>query len=194
MKPKEKSLLPGSKKLLFKTIFSDIEESLISSIMVLAIIYRFVAVPEVVHGASMYPNFDSGERILLEKVTKSFKPYKRGEVVILHPPGNEKVDYLKRIVALPGDVVKIRDCKIYISYGGQKFELQEDYLDPSVCTTEGSFFKEGHSIRLSEDEYLVFGDNRGNSIDSRYFGTVKEKNIQGRVVFRFWPLEKAGFL
>lgn len=194
MRADDQLVFPDRKEPFLKLFLSDVGESLVSSIMVLAIIYRFVAVPEVVHGASMYPNFDSGERILLEKVTKNFKPYKRGEVVILHPPGNEKVDYLKRIVALPGDVVKIKDCKIYISKDGQKFELQEDYLGSSVCTTEGSFFREGHSIRLSDDEYLVFGDNRGNSIDSRYFGSVRGKNIQGRVVFRFWPLEKAGFL
>ncbi|HDQ88625.1 MAG TPA: signal peptidase I [candidate division WWE3 bacterium] len=177
-----------------KSFFLELLESLFSSLIVLFLIYKFIAMPEVVHGASMYPNFDTGERILLEKVTKHFKPYERGEVVILHPPGNENIDYLKRVVALPGDIVKIKDCKVYINRYGEKFELQEYYLDDAVCTTEGTFFKEGHSVRLSEDEFLVLGDNRSNSIDSRFFGVVKGSNIQGRVVFRFWPLDRLGFL
>lgn len=178
----------------FLPFFLELGESLFSSLIVLFLIYRFIAMPEVVHGASMYPNFDTGERILLEKVTKLYKPYERGEVVILHPPGNDEIDYLKRIVALPGDIVKIKDCRVYISRYGEKFELQEYYLDDSVCTTEGTFFKEGHSIRLVEDEYLVFGDNRENSVDSRFFGVVKGSSIQGRVVLRFWPLDRVGFL
>ncbi len=178
----------------FLSLIIELGESLFSSLIVLFLIYKFVAMPEVVHGASMYPNFDTGERILMEKVTIHFKPYERGEVVILNPPGNDQIDYLKRIVALPGDIVKIKDCKVYINRYGEKFELQEDYLDNSVCTSEGSFFREGHSVRLGEDEYLVFGDNRGNSVDSRYFGIIKSSNIQGRVVFRFWPLDRVGFL
>ncbi|MBP8960829.1 signal peptidase I [Patescibacteria group bacterium] len=176
------------------SFFLELGESLFSSLIVLFLIYKFVAMPEVVHGASMYPNFDTGERILMEKVTKFFKPYERGEVVILNPPGNANIDYLKRIVALPGDIVKIQDCKVYISRYGEKFELQEDYLPDSVCTDSGSFFREGHSVRLFDDEYLVFGDNRGNSVDSRYFGVIKASNIQGRVIFRFWPLNRVGFL
>jgi signal peptidase I len=188
--PKKSEELPQG----FLPFFLELGESLFSSLIVLFLIYRFIAMPEVVHGASMYPNFDTGERILLEKVTKLYKPYERGEVVILHPPGNDEIDYLKRIVALPGDIVKIKDCRVYISRYGEKFELQEYYLDDSVCTTEGTFFKEGHSVRLMEDEYLVFGDNRENSVDSRFFGVVKGSSIQGRVVLRFWPLDRVGFL
>jgi signal peptidase I len=189
-KNKDSKKLPGG----FLLFFLELGESLFSSLIVLFLLYKFIAMPEIVHGASMYPTFDSGERVLLDKVTRHFKPYTRGEVVIFHPPGNNEIDYIKRIVALPGDIVTIKDCRVYISKQGEKFELQEDYLDEAVCTTEGSFFREGHSIRLMEDEYLVFGDNRGNSVDSRYFGVVKGSSIQGRVVLRFWPLDRVGFL
>jgi len=193
----EKNNLPDNSNTVLpkeKGLFLEIMESFFSSVVVLFLLYRFVAMPEVVHGASMYPNFDTGERIILEKVTKHFKPYERGEVVILHPPGNDNIDYLKRIVALPGDIIKIKDCRVYISKGGSTFELQEQYLLDVVCTPDGPQIKEGRSIRLGEDEYAVFGDNRGNSVDSRFFGFVDGERIQGRVVFRFWPVSKVGFL
>ena len=193
----EKNNLPDSSNIVLykeKSLFLEIMESFFSSVVVLFLLYRFVAMPEVVHGASMYPNFDTGERIILEKITKHFKPYERGEVVILHPPGNDNIDYLKRIVALPGEIIKIKDCRVFISKTGSTFELQEQYLPDVLCTPDGPQIKEGRSVRLGEDEYAVFGDNRGNSVDSRFFGFVDGDRIQGRVVFRFWPAGKVGFL
>ncbi len=177
-----------------KSFILELVESFISSLLVLFLLYKFVAMPEVVHGASMHPTFVSGERILMERVTKLFKPLERGEVVILHPPGKPKIDYIKRIVGIPGDIIKILDCEVYINRNGKKFILEEDYLAPNTCTVEGPQLKEGRSIRLKEGEYAVMGDNRENSVDSRVFGVVEGKNILGRVVFRFWPFERLGFL
>jgi signal peptidase I len=177
-----------------KSFFLELAESFISSMLVLFLLYKFVAMPEVVHGASMHPNFESGERILMERVTKHFKSFERGEVVILHPPNNPQIDYIKRIVGLPGDIIKIKDCEVYINRSGDKFILEEKYLPTEVCTVEGSELREGRSLRLKEKEYAVFGDNRLNSVDSRAFGVVKKKDILGRVVFRFWPLDRLGFL
>jgi signal peptidase I len=177
-----------------KSFILELGESFISSLVVLFLLYKFVAMPEVVHGASMYPSFESGERVLMERVTKHFKPFKRGEVVILHPPQEDHIDYIKRIVGLPGEIVKIKDCNVYVNKDGEKFILEEEYLSPDVCTVEGPELREGRSLRLKEGEYVVLGDNRGNSVDSRVFGIVKKDRIQGRVIFRFWPLERLGFL
>ena len=186
--------LENVKKPKRKSFLLELAESFISSMLVLFLLYKFVAMPEVVHGASMHPNFKSGERILMERITKHLKPFERGEVVILHPPGNKNIDYIKRIVGIPGDIIKIKDCEVYINRDGDKFILEEKYLPSEVCTVEGSGLKEGRSLRLKEREYAVFGDNRLNSVDSRTFGVIKEKDILGRVVFRFWPLDKLGFL
>ncbi len=184
----------GEEQITAKAFLFDILESVIGSVIVIILLYRFVAMPEVVHGSSMYPSFEPGERILMERVTRHFKPYERGEVVILHPPGQDNVDFLKRIVALPGDIFRIKDCQVYISKYGETFRLQEFYIDGEVCTAEGPQIKEGHAIRLRDDEFLVLGDNRSNSVDSRLFGVVKRDRILGRVVFRFWPLSRVGFL
>jgi len=177
-----------------KSFAFELAESFISSMLVLFLLYKFIAMPEVVHGASMSPNFEDSERILMERITRHIKPFERGEVVILHPPEDSHVDYIKRIVGLPGDIIKIKDCQVYINRDGQKFVLEESYLPKDTCTVEGPQLREGRSLRLKDGEFAVMGDNRTNSLDSRVFGVVKENAIIGRVIFRFWPFDRLGFL
>jgi signal peptidase I len=162
-------------------------------VIVILVIYSTVAFPELVVGSSMEPSFYTGERILVEKLSKHFSPFKRGDVVVLHPPGNDNIDYVKRVVGVPGDVVKIFDCKVYIKNGEQSFLYEEDYLKGDVCTQGGAKIKDGRSFKIEADSFLVMGDNREHSMDSRAFGLVKKDRIIGKVVFRFWPLSKMGF-
>lgn len=177
-----------------KSLFiSDIVETLIVSFVVITIIYSFLAMPELVWGASMEPNYHTGERILVEKVTKNFKPFVRGDVVVLHPPENDNIDYIKRIIGVPGDIIKVLDCRVYVSRDGVRYELQEDYLATNTCTSEGPSLQEGRSLKIPDGSYLVLGDNRSKSLDSRVFGVIAEDKIIGRVVFRFWPIDKFGF-
>ena len=175
-------------------IITETIETLVVSFIVIMGIYGFIAMPEVVWGASMEPNFYTGERILVEKITKHFQEYERGEVVVFHPPGSDDIDYIKRIIGVPGDIVKILDCKIYISRDGSKFELQEDYIYDGICTAGGTKVKAGRSLKIEEGQYLVLGDNRDQSLDSRTFGFIDEERIVGRVVFRFWPPPALGLV
>lgn len=169
-------------------------ETLVSSVIVILVIYSTVAFPELVVGSSMEPSFYTGERILVEKVTKYVTPFKRGDVVVLHPPGDDNIDYVKRIVGIPGDVVKIVECKVYVKSGDQSFLYEESYLKDGVCTMGGTKIKEGRSFKIEDEDYLVMGDNREKSMDSRAFGLVSRDRILGRVVFRFWPFSKLGFV
>lgn len=166
-------------------------ETFLTSFIVLMVIYWTVALPEVVQGASMEPTFYTGERILVEKITKRFSNFNRGDIVILHPPGNDNVDYVKRIVGVEGDVIKILNCGVYIARNSEKFVLEEPYLYDETCTMEGPKLKEGRSVEIKTGEYLVLGDNRERSADSRVFGLIKKDRILGKVIFRFWPFEKA---
>src|SRR3989344_2372656 len=102
-----------------KNFFLEIIESFVTSFVVLAIIYLFLAFPEIVSGASMEPNLEDSERIIVEKVTKyiSKPPFDRGDIVVLHPPQNGNIDYVKRVIGLPGEVVGISDCKVDITNG-----------------------------------------------------------------------------
>ena len=162
------------------------------SFVVLSAIYLFLAFPEVVSGASMEPFIRDGERIIVEKVTKylSDEPFKRGDVVVLHPPGDDHIDYVKRVVGLPGEVVGFSDCQVQITNDEGKFTLNEPYLYDGTCTSGISKL----SRRLEENEYLVLGDNRGKSADSRIFGPVTRDRIIGKAIVRFWPPNKVDFL
>jgi len=177
-----------------KKFFFEILETFVSSVVVILVIYSTVAFPELVIGSSMEPTFYTGERILVERVTKHFSSFKRGDVVVLHPPGNDDIDYVKRVVGVPGDVVKIVDCRVYIKSGDQSFLYEENYLKDGVCTVGGEKVKDGRSFKIEEGNFLVMGDNREKSLDSRAFGLVSRGRILGKVVFRFWPFSKVGFV
>ena len=176
------------------SIFLELLETVLSSVVVIFIIYTTIAIPEQVQGASMEPSFYSGERILVEKVTKYFKDFKTGEIIVLHPPNDDNVDFIKRVIAVPGDIVKIFKCEVYINRDGQKYKLEEPYLFEDTCTSAGGRIKEGRSFELEENQYLVLGDNRSRSADSRSFGLIEKERVVGRVVFRFWPLSQIGYI
>jgi signal peptidase I len=135
-----------------------------------------------------------GDRILVEKISKNFQDFERGDVVVFHPPDNDDIDYVKRVVGIPGDVVKILDCKVYITREGDKFMLEEPYLYENLCTKGGSGFLEGKAKKIEEGHYLVLGDNRNRSADSRLFGIIEEERMVGKAIYRFWPLSKTRFL
>ncbi len=177
-----------------RNLFADLFGSFLSSVFILVLFYHFIALPEMVYGSSMVPTLHSRDRVILEKVSRHFRPYSRGDIVILHPPEHSDVDYIKRIVGLPGESIKVKDCHVYISQDGSRFILEEPYLAPGTCTSAGPFLREGRSVYLKEGEYVVMGDNRSNSLDSRFFGVVTDSQIQGRVLLRFWPLDKLRFL
>jgi len=178
-----------------KNLLVELFETFLSSAVVLFVLYMWIAMPELVYGASMEPSFYTGERVLVEKVTKHFSGFERGDVVVLNPPGNDHIDYIKRIIGEPGNIAKIKGCNVFISVDGMKFKLDEPYLSKDTCTSAmGPGLREGHSVVIDDDHYLVLGDNRSASADSRIFGLVSKDRILGKVVFRFWPFSRIGFL
>lgn len=146
-----------------------------------------------IYGPSMEPKFYTGERILIERLTKYFKPFKRGEIVVFKPEGTNK-HLVKRVIGLPGEIIKVYDCGVYISNDTGKYKINEEYLDSTVCTQGGGFLKEGRSYKISDGYYMLFGDNREVSLDSRTIGPVESDRVVGRVALRFWPLNKISFI
>lgn len=163
-------------------------QTIVIFLSVFVFIYFFAMQPHQVQGDSMLPNFFSGEYILTDKITFRFEEPKRGDVIVFKAPNNPRKDYIKRVIALPGETISVRDDKVYIN-GKQ---LAENYLDPNEPVTPGAYLKSGEAVELEASQYFVLGDNRDQSQDSRTWGPIPQEKIIGRVFFRYWPVNAIG--
>jgi signal peptidase I len=143
----------------------------------------------------MVPTFHDLEYILTDKVSYRFSAPQRGDVVVFQAPKDHELDFIKRVIGLPGEKIKIQNGSVFIyndkNPGGVK--LNEPYTsDP--YTSPGDFAKEGSTTSIAADQYFVMGDNRPRSSDSRVWGLVTRKEIVGRAWLRYWPLNKIKFI
>lgn len=157
---------------------------------IFTIIYLFVAQPHKVSGNSMVPTFQNNDYILTDKLSYRFSPPKKGDVIVLKNPRNESQDFIKRIIATPGETVQIKEGLVYVNDN----LLIEPYLQSGLETKPGSFLEEGERLTVSQNQYIVLGDNRDHSSDSRQWGPVTMQEIIGRVIFRYFPLQSFGFI
>ena len=172
----------------FKSFLGEVVQTILISLAIFFFIYTFLVQPHRVRGESMVPNFTDGELLLTEKVTYRLYHPQRGDVVVFKAPVPNNVDYIKRIIGLPGDEIKIQDGKIYIN--GKI--LVEPYLASNVDIKTENFMQEGVPIVVGDHDYFVMGDNRGSSSDSRMFGPISKDSIRGRVWLVYFPLIKTG--
>jgi signal peptidase I len=147
----------------------------------------FLFKPFYVKGASMEPTFLENEYLIIDELSFRFRQPIRGEIVVFKHDGVEKDYYIKRIIGLPGERVKVSDGKVtvYNQSHPEGVIIDESYL-PSDLLTLGE-----KNVSLGDNEYFVLGDNRMNSFDSRGFGPVDKSAIVGRVLVRGWPLKRA---
>ena len=145
---------------------------------------HFLFKPFYVKGESMVPNFLEKEYLIIDELTYRLHAPKRGEVIVFRSPVSSDF-YLKRVVGLPGERVKIEDNHVVICQDSIALctRLEETYL---VETTTGSA-----DVTLEPGEYFVMGDNRDVSFDSRRFGAIGKNSIVGRVYLRGWPFSRA---
>lgn len=144
--------------------------------------------PNQVKGASMEPNLHTGDYILTSKITYRFRPIARGDVVVFKSPKNPDIDYIKRVIGLPGDQFLIENGNIYVN----NQLLEEPYTESGTFIAEGWFFQEGVPFIVPNDQIVAFGDNRPRSSDSREFGPVPIESIIGQVFYRYYPPPKMG--
>lgn len=145
----------------------------------MVLVHLFVVQISVVKGHSMEPSLLDGDRLIVDRVSYNLVDAQRGDVVVLRYPRNPAVDFVKRIVGLPGDQVELRDGGLYVN-GAQvpcPWEWIGDHEDMPP-------------VRVPDGNYFVLGDNRPISCDSREFGLVAAELIKGRVCARFWPLDR----
>ena len=178
---------------LFRRLFQfffDILESIVVALAIFVVIYLFLFQPHQVKGASMEPNFHDGEYILTNKFEYRFSRPRRGDVIVFKSPQNPDIDYIKRIIGLPGDRVKLLNNHYFIN----SIQLDESYLSPTLYTYQGSFLREGDEISVPENHYFVSGDNRPRSSDSREWGTIDRSAIIGKSQLRYWPFNRFGLI
>lgn len=168
----------------------DFIQTLVVFGAIFSLIYLFVAQFHKVSGQSMFPTMHNKDFLITEKLSFRFGDPKRGQIVVLKNPQNEAQDFIKRIIGLPGDTIKIENSSIFLN--GVK--LNEPYLPPGTPTHGESFLQEGNTITVPENKYFVVGDNREHSSDSRDFGPVDRKKLIGRGLFRYWPPQRIGIL
>ena len=159
----------------------DVVLGVIIAILMVVFLYQ----PVKVEGTSMQPELIDQERIFVNKFIYHFKEIHRGDIVVFWYPRDPSKSFIKRVVGVPGDTVSIKDGRVYIN--GQ---LMEERYVPSGYLDSDSY----PTLKVKEDQYYVLGDHRNASNDSRSWGLVPRKYIYGKAVFRYWPVEKAGFL
>jgi signal peptidase I len=177
----------------------DLVETVFIAGAVFIVVYFFAFQPHEVSGESMNgkAGFHTGQYILTDKITFKLREPERGEVIVFRYPLNPSFDYIKRIIGLPGETVKIKDGKVTIinTEHPEGFVLDEsNYLSTEVVTDPNAFAQEGKEIKIPENEYFVMGDNRPKSADSRAWGLVNKDNIIGRSFFRYIPVNEMGLV
>ena len=136
--------------------------------------------------SSMEPNFQEGECIMVNKVSYHSSGPQRGDVIVFHPPVPSAYPFIKRVIGLPGETVEIRDGQVFIN----GIPINELYLFPEPPQNNKDYGPQ----ELSNDEYLVLGDNRNGSNDSRSWGPIKRDDILGKAWFTYWPPSKLGIV
>jgi len=182
----EKENLWDSLKLWLKSNEAKEDAQTYTVSLCVALLLRFFIVePRYIPSLSMYPTFQIGDQLAVEKVTKRIRPYYRNEVVVFNPPpkfqeivtdSRGKEALIKRIIAIEGDQVQVKNGKLLVNEKAQN----------EPFTNEDAKYSFGPVV-VPTDQLLVFGDNRNQSLDGHIWGFLPEKNVIGRAVFIYWP-------
>ena len=166
--------------------------SIVVAVIVFMIVHTFLFATYSVNGDSMYPTFKDKERVIINKISTRLDSIDRGDIIVFHT--DTKNDYIKRLVGKPGDTVVYKDDKLYIN---GKF-VQEDYLKENRQNKTNEKLTDDFSVdtlvnsngskTVPEGKYLVLGDNREVSLDSRReLGLINKSDVVGKVSLRIWP-------
>jgi signal peptidase I len=167
----------------------EIIKVVIISLAIIIPVRYFLIQPFYVKGASMEPSFHDHEYLIINEIAYRLYQPQRGDIVVFRYPRDPSQYFIKRIIGLPGEKVKIKDGKVYV-FNDQHpngIILSEDIYLPEDIQTINSAKTE---FDLADDEFFVLGDNREASLDSRRFGPVPRRLIIGKAWVRGWPLDK----
>ena len=158
---------------------------LVSFVLVFGFVRPFVVEAFWIPSASMVPTLKYGDRVLVNKFISRFTEPQRGDIIVFKSVEGDGQDLIKRVVGVPGDEIAVRGGKLFVNGEPQK----EPYVNKKY--PDRSFYA---PTTVPKDHVFAMGDNRANSQDSRIFGPVPEKNIEGEAFLRFWPPDRIGGL
>ena len=160
--------------------------------VVLAVLIRtFLVGPYKIPTGSMETTLMVGDRIFVDKLTYRFHEPKRGDVIVFKYPLDPKKDFVKRLIALGGETVEIRNGGIYVN--DQRVENPDSIRSHYYYNrSDWDYGKEGQKIQVPQGSFFVLGDNSGHSSDSRNWGFVPRKGLIGRALVIWWPLKRVG--
>jgi signal peptidase I len=157
----------------------DLLISAVASIFIITFLYQ----PVRVEGTSMLPRLEDRDRLFINKFVYHISAIERGDVVVFHYPRDPEKSYIKRVIGLPGDHIRIDQGIVWINGHPQSEDyVPEDFRD----------YRSYSEIVVPEDTYFMMGDHRSISSDSREFGPVERWRIYGKAVFVYWPRRDAG--
>lgn len=177
-------------------------KAIVIAVVLVFIIRQFLFSPFIVDGASMQPNFETGERLIVNKLIYKLREPKFGEVVVFDVPEQGR-KFIKRVIGVPGDRIRLEGDDLYIN----DKKVEEPYIQEAIAKSHavGELYN-GEGIRYNfpnnavkettvpEGTIFALGDNRGDSTDSRVIGFVTDDEIVGRADVIFWPLNKIEFI
>jgi signal peptidase I len=150
----------------------------------------FIAQPFVVSGQSMDPTFANGQYLIVDQISYRLINPQRGDVVVFRLPNETSKFLIKRLIGLPGETVKIEGTDIFI-----KKTVEDDEAFRKIKDDYVKYIKSANVLEeLGDDEYFLLGDNRANSLDSRFFGSIEGKHIIGRVLIRLFPFKQIDWM
>nr|WP_246021448.1 signal peptidase I [Paenibacillus lentus] len=168
-------------------------KAIVIAVVLVLLIRWLLFAPFIVDGESMQPNFQTSERIIVNKILYDIRAPKHGEVVVFHVPSQGR-DFIKRVIGIPGDTVQIEGDTVMVN--GEvvdetyiKDVVNEKHNNNQLYNTEGNFPNEFvQESTVPAGHIFVLGDNRSNSTDSRRIGFVPYEDVIGRAELVFWPL------
>jgi len=169
----------------------EIVETLVLTFVIFLVIQNFVVQPYRVQQQSMEHTLEPDQYVLVDKLTKNFDDYKRGDIVVFNPPGawaqGDGTPFIKRVIAVADDTVEIQDGGVFVN----GVRLDEPYVyegqETLVTGSQATWL-------VPDDQLFVMGDHRNNSADSRVFGPIDKGQVSGRAWLRYWPFSTFGIL
>ncbi len=169
---------PKKKRSSAMGFFIDTIETILMAI-VLFLVINTVSSRVRVENISMKPTLQPGELLLVNKLAYKWSEPDHGDIIVFHFQGNTDNDYIKRLIGLPGDEIKVSNGTVYVN----GYALTEPYI-AELPSYDGTWI-------VPDEQLFVLGDNRNNSSDSHYWGYVDLEDVVGKAIFKYWPLDQA---